>query len=714
MAEWYKKYYYSFRDIEDGKYTVEIWEDVPNPPAPAPVEIRGAQNPCVINYTNDYLYNPVWGSGAELSLLSTSDRMFLGLYTDNMMKYQVRVYKTVWITPSYSVEMPVWFGYLDSENYSEDFSHISNYPVDITANDGFNLLSRMYYMNTATNPSERFVGIRTQWNGILNILRKLNLPWEYIYVGISTTPLDSTLNPYQTIFHYTFMNNDNWYNEDDEPETCRTVLENILKPYGAFIIQKDGNIYITDINHIAQPSASFKKFEYDSSPYSELNYLTTQTINLLLGDISSIGIQSNNIQFSIESGINKQVVSYNPYAQSIIFNSESKEDLEGKAVISETTYGSYSYSWKESILEESNHWTSFNDAKFCKMEGATGANEGVKDYYLKIPNRGLIGSLTESPTSYSFTYKLNLPILIPSNNYFLKIEMQVYFRTLQDLNNPDEVMPKGISRGELCCRLQVGTKKFVFDPKQWVDVNDSKSLVLHFVELDNPYTFYPINDEWKNLSTTKLFYLGNGIPGNWTKETKPYLVPINAEMLTGGQIYFDIYGYKAYEMPVFPINVESTVEDLRIKDVKLTVVDSNGNEVGKSDIEYISKLNSNYTNEGQKVTTYQGTNISQHPVQRGNLLAYANNAYTYIPAYNKEGDTNIPEKLLLRSIKSNYGDANVKLKIELPANNNLGYFTYVNYLPNKKLFPISNKINLEENTSQMELREIHKDEAIIV
>ena len=312
----------------------------------------------------------------------------------------------------------------------------------------------MYYLNTTVNPSVKYTGIRTQWNVLVNILKRIALPYNHIFVGLSTTPLDYVLQNNETIFHKMFTNNSNWYNEDDEPETCRTVLENILSTYSAFIIQKGGDLYITDINHIAEPTASFKKYQYDTSLESEFAYLTTVTMNLLLGDISTIGVQSDNIQFSIESGINKQVVSYNPYEESVLLNYETQKDLEKQAVSSFADYGSTYFRWRESTLASSEYLNSHNDAKFCKLKGLLTSNEDTEDFYLKIPNRGLIGAtLTESNSPLSYTVKGTLPTLIPSSKYFLKLEMSVYFRTLQDLNNPDEVMPKGISRGELCCRV---------------------------------------------------------------------------------------------------------------------------------------------------------------------------------------------------------------------------------------------------------------------
>ena len=59
MANYELKYYYTFKDINNLEYTVQIYEDIPEPPIPLPLQVRGDSNPCTINYSNEYLYNPV-------------------------------------------------------------------------------------------------------------------------------------------------------------------------------------------------------------------------------------------------------------------------------------------------------------------------------------------------------------------------------------------------------------------------------------------------------------------------------------------------------------------------------------------------------------------------------------------------------------------------------------------------------------------------------
>lgn len=260
------KYYYTYRDIANQQYTVNILENTPD--TLTPLQIKGYQEPFIVNYpeiTNKL--QTIRGSGATLNILSETDRQFFNLYTADMMQYKVNHYKGASL---------VWTGYLDSELYSEPFNELTNYPVSFAANDGFNLLERLNYVDDSSN---KYTGIVTQWTVLTNIFSKLGLTLNNIYVGLSTTIDGVTIGASETIFHKHYIIQENYYNEDNEPESCRKVLEGILAPLGAYIQQINGSIIITDLNHLAQNSTvNFKKY----NP-STFEYISTDSINQNIG-----------------------------------------------------------------------------------------------------------------------------------------------------------------------------------------------------------------------------------------------------------------------------------------------------------------------------------------------------------------------------------------------------------------------------------------------
>jgi len=717
MADWNKKYYFSFKDVEDVNYTVEIWEDIPDgSPLPVPALIQGDLNPATLEYPGSYLFTPVRASGAVLTLLSTSDRMFNNLFTREMLKYQVRVYKTVWITPIYSIESPVWLGFLDSENYSEPFDSLTNYPVQVTANDGFNLLGRMSYINynSVLGTYTKLTGINSAWEVLLRVLQRLNLPWTNIYVGLSTTIPDVTIAANENLLEKLYLNNENWYNEDGEPETCRTVLENLLAILSAFIVQIGGDLYITDRQHLSTgATASFKKYTYG---YETTAYSATVSVSINNGDISTVGLQSSRVSMLVETGINKQVVTYSPYFQKRLIDYEALGDFSNPT--GSVTIGDTGYSWTETEYADSATWTKYNNGKFCSYVGAEAVNAGNKDTYLKIENYGLTGlnyyNQTGDETKHSFKCNVPQPTLISTGTYYLRVQMSVYARTIDNMGDSPTL---GIKSVNLVTRLKIGNKKFkggafYDDPDffKWTDLTDTSDLTLFFRDTTDGYANYPLNDKWFNLDMRQeIGYFQDGVFKNGVL-IKPYLIPLEG---IEGPIEFDIYGYRVYDEST-DIWTEVEIPELRIKDIVLSITDKDGKEIDLTDIEYTSKLDKNFSNSGQPVKSLLGCNLEDYPIERGNLLLDAGDTHSFLTEATRNGVTDIPEKLLLRSIKSNYAEPNIQLTLETSTQTNqIGYFTYSSYLSGKKLAILSNKINLSENVSQLTLRDFHNDFATI-
>ncbi|MFY9150943.1 MAG: hypothetical protein WAO52_02935 [Prolixibacteraceae bacterium] len=355
-----------------------------------------------------------------------------------MMEYQIRLYKS---------DILIWCGFLDSELYSEPFNITNNYTVTFTGTDGFALLNRIYYLDSN---GSKYTGLMTQWTIIVNILSKLNLPFKNIYIGLSTTSDDFTIGSNESIFHQTFSNNQNWYNEDNDAETTRTVLENILKPYAAIILQDNANIFITDINILAgATTASFLK--YDSS----FNYISTDSINLNLGDLSSIKFATNNQQLNVISGFNKQVVKYSPYINSEILDFNAETDFS--TPLTALTYGTSPYQWQETTYLKSNSFTSSYNGAFASYKGLQEANLNAGDSYLRIKPYTVAGAI---PANLSFRLKKELPYFIPSDSK-LKISCKAYMNTVADLNGNTNTNICYL--GKLNCRVKIGDKQFYRD-----------------------------------------------------------------------------------------------------------------------------------------------------------------------------------------------------------------------------------------------------------
>lgn len=689
-----KKYFYPFQDLKKTNYTVEIWQETTD--IIVAEEISGSLNPFKIEYPNAEIFEPVKGSGCELNLLSTSDRKFFSLYTANMLEYQIRFYKS---------GVLVWCGYLDSELYSEPFNKTTNYTVSFTGSDGFALLERLNYL---ASDGSKYGGLMLQWDIIKNILNKLNLPYKNIFVGISTTSADFTIGATETIFHKTYSNNQNWYNEDGDSETSRKVLEEILKPYSAFIIQDNANIYITDVNTIATATTtSFKKYS------NTFNYISTDAINLNLGDLSAIKFAASNQQMNVVSGFNKQVVKYSPYIEPIILKLDAENDFNTESfssIVANATYGVWPYQWNEKTFDNSNTFNKHNLGLFASYTGLQGDNINESDSYLKLTKYAVNDAI---PANLSYTTKAVLPLFIPSNSK-LKISCKAFCRTVDDLNG--ETTTDSIYQIKLRCRLKIGDKQYYRTQnflEGWIAANDSRSLSLDF-EQQEIYTKSSIQlTRNTKLDNTWIDLKKLGTNGSSTAlelKTFDYLIPLNTGF-SGGLMTFEIYDWdiKAPYNAQQAQNHEATknsVKDIRIKDLEISIVDSKNNEYPDSDVEYIGFMNQNYKNEGEEITLFQGTSKIDTPIEKGSLMGFNTNYY-YLKNWIRQDKTDNIENLLLRSIVSNYTNK----RIELTATTNqlnsiLGCLKYSNYLSGKNLMIVGMLQDFADASTSVTLQEV--------
>jgi hypothetical protein len=725
-----KKYYYSFKDLNEQEYTIEIWQDTTS--TISAVEVLGGVEPFSIEYAQlDNKITPIHGSGTNINLMATATHNFIDLYTGRIQEFMVKCYKGTSL---------IWCGYLDSEMYSSDFSMIENYPVSFTASDGFAILDRMLYITpsnlvlsddgyamieTGLMP---YTGISTQWTVITNILDKLNLPYNDIRVGLSTTSSDFTIGEYETIFHKTFVINNNYVNETKEPETCRKVLEGILAPYGAFIIQINGSIYITDLNYIADNIYN-KPFEGFNPTF--YNGLGVAYVNLILGDLSDIGFKSDSSTLAMMSPINKMIVNYSNYRDlNIIDYSQTDFTITGTT---SGTIGNTGYQWKETTYLNSDTWNKFHNGRFIYLQGVTNPNN--TDTYLSINsysnNNGYSGGEMSEDVK-SFTYKKELPYLIPTTDYFLQIEMSAFFRTSDNIDDIAAI-PSVMEQGVLGCRLESGGKraynyryyvenKYAFnDGSRLIGWRDSGSNItvpstnfksdfyLYFNKLKgvdgtimNNLKYDSIENTWVELNDNKLNASDN-------VENKKFLFPLNG--MVGDYITFSIYDYFVLDQSHSATSnaLKASTKEVRIKDIKISIVDKDGNNIEKADTEYFSNMMPEYKDE-QKVDLIHGTNVDKCPTERAGLLYSGATQFDFCTTWTREGNTNILEKLLQNSVKSNYLLPTVQLNCTINSIPNLlGCLTYQNWIPDKIFSLMGAKINLEDASTEITISEISKD-----
>ena len=252
MTNYGEIYYATFADVDKNTYKLSILE---LNYTGATQEVRLVTAP-VITYPQIQLgYDWVFSSGIEFDLLSVTDRQYIHLFTNELQKFKVIIYKK---NSSGVYNIIHWKGFLDTEIYSEELNRKSNYPVRLTGNDGLKLLDNYKYLDSSGNS---YGGITDYLTIITNCLTKIDFDTNVkIAMNKSTTiySTGATYLPSSNICPLSkfYGNNNNYYDEEGEPMSCYDVLTSVLKSFQLYIFQnmndasdsylKYSDIYIVD------------------------------------------------------------------------------------------------------------------------------------------------------------------------------------------------------------------------------------------------------------------------------------------------------------------------------------------------------------------------------------------------------------------------------------------------------------------------------------
>ncbi|MEG0807661.1 MAG: hypothetical protein RR410_04840 [Alistipes sp.] len=223
------RYWGEFRSVKGDLYRVEILREDGGVQV-TPERIGFAYDePAEIEWSEVDKLEPVQGSCLTLTLDSDTDRRFLNLYTVEVGTIRADVYRN---------GLLYWSGLLDPELYEEPFSQKQDYDVSILFSD-FAILDRKMWEGK---------GILSIRQVIDNCLKAAGFKYtdlvQHISTKLSANAIEVlTLDEVQII-------GENFYDEEDEPMTMREVLEEVLRPFALRIVQKNGRIYIYDLNAI--------------------------------------------------------------------------------------------------------------------------------------------------------------------------------------------------------------------------------------------------------------------------------------------------------------------------------------------------------------------------------------------------------------------------------------------------------------------------------
>ena len=199
------------------------------------------EEPLIIEWGETSKEDVIAPSTATLRIISPGDRTYEDLYTIEVGKIRMDVYRN---------DVLYWSGALDPEFYEEPYTCNSDYEVELTFSD-FGILDRLRY-NLAG---------RQNCKELLNyILGKSQI--NYIRLdesGMSTQLASSSESGLAQLD----VRSDNFYDEDGEALSLKEVADGFLRPLGLRMEQRNGIVWIYDLNG-AYGTFPIKKTEWQS------------------------------------------------------------------------------------------------------------------------------------------------------------------------------------------------------------------------------------------------------------------------------------------------------------------------------------------------------------------------------------------------------------------------------------------------------------------
>lgn len=644
------------------------------------IQVEASPQPFVLEYVEAKKLEPVRGSQATIELICNKIFQFVDLHTDDMQKYLVKFYRSGSL---------YWLGWLDAELYNEQLSDVPPYKVSFTASD-FNILERLKYLD---NSEKQFSDIVPLMTHLKRCFDKLALPFNKLYIGCSTSANDITVTNTETALHVLHVMSSNFYDEDNEPMTCREVVESVLQPFGLMMVQKGANVYIYDYNTV-KLGLPMKRYDF-----STFNYEADETVNFNLGNLADIGFMSTDSSYGFEEMANNVTITSSLYAGDTQLDVDINEDSVSDFYIPEEPHVTNVDFYKSAKNIEN----VFGKGKYViyyerNLASYIGEKESVAGCYMTYTPITFLAIPQYRIRYPNYIYKIEIPEGRRKSPYYINLKVSVYPSTTSHplLQEAKEVPNSGVLK--TFCNLY------------FVDGN-GKAIAYYNNTGENTYGWTSVDDGTIPSGKCILWFstddTDNSILDTWTtnaNKVRPmdqptdHTLALDASLVGKGLFVMpEISGYLVFELtdknlilnPVSGEEVESdSIKMILFNDISLEIVDTEGKSPSTDDYEFKSYVNKKVASDFDDVTLKCiSANEEKAPIGKANILKKVDNHYELQLSYTRNGQTEILERLLMRTIHSNYTTKNEKISVEVKMTENpaLNFVSYEPILSDKYL-----------------------------
>lgn len=216
---------------------------------------------------NSDKFNAIFPTEAEINLISTNDFDYQGLFSEYEHQYIA-----IWYKDLGSGLTELWRGANMPGLYTEPFT-VKPYPATLQFTDQLALLSSYLFQDDSFNNYE---GSQKVIQTIALVLQKtgLSLP---IRCGVNVFDTGMTTTASSDPLDQAYIDLECFYNEDGtNPKDCKFVLQELLKPFGARIVQYYGYWWILENDSL---TASFNYRQFDVNGVYVSNGTFSEIVN---------------------------------------------------------------------------------------------------------------------------------------------------------------------------------------------------------------------------------------------------------------------------------------------------------------------------------------------------------------------------------------------------------------------------------------------------
>lgn len=238
----YLRYKGEFLSVSGVSWRAEIMQEADEAFADVGELTFPAETPLSIEWERVDKEEVICGSTATLKIVSPGDRTYEDLYTIEVGKVRLDVYRN---------NILYWSGCIDTEFYEEPYEQLNGYEVSLTFSD-FGVLDRVKYDLT---------GMRT----LREIVQYAISRTEILSGGIDATCVSTCFEDGTSITSGGLsVRSENFIDEDGEASTLYEAVEGILQPLAIRMVQRAGMVYLYDLNGLFNGESKAIEWDGDS------------------------------------------------------------------------------------------------------------------------------------------------------------------------------------------------------------------------------------------------------------------------------------------------------------------------------------------------------------------------------------------------------------------------------------------------------------------